>query len=281
MVEKPMARTPSEAHGMVEACKQSRVLLMVGFSRRFLPPLWTATQMIGGGDLGLVFHVECIWTSWSCSGSAGWRDSAQCLGGVLQDQGSHTLDLCQQWLGNATTVFAQARCIGPHLGCPRAVEDHLTAVLTHEGGATSVHVLSRDSHRPVSEFYRIYGTKGTLELEYTGDWSATAPDNWEMRLYGQGDPVPQRLVSRRPRNELLSELPDGHYAYYAELKRFAEAVAANNPTVSPSGEEALTTVRTVGAAFLSAAQGKSVDICEGDGFGEPVYQELLRAWSAT
>jgi myo-inositol 2-dehydrogenase/D-chiro-inositol 1-dehydrogenase len=42
--EKPLARTSVEARAMVDACRSAGVLFMVGFNRRFLPPLRTARK---------------------------------------------------------------------------------------------------------------------------------------------------------------------------------------------------------------------------------------------
>ncbi len=274
--EKPMARTVAEATQMVDACRQAGVLFMVGFNRRFLSPLWTATEMIKAGDLGEVFATECNWTSWTALSGGGWRDSARCLGGVFQDHGAHSIDLATQWLGHpASSVFAQARRIGPRIGGAREVEDHMSALVTHANGATSSHVHSRVSHRPVSELYRILGTKGTLELEYTGDWSFLAPDAWEMRLYRDGGQRPQHLVAFRPDNELMGVISDGAYGYYAELKRFAEAVRAGHKAASPAGTEGLAVVEAVSAAFLSAAENRVVLIAEACQFDEGVFKKLF------
>jgi predicted dehydrogenase len=268
LCEKPLARTVAEAQAMLAACRQAGTLLMVAFNRRFLSPLWTATQMIGG-ELGEVFATECIWTSWTLA-SAGWRDAADCLGGVFQDHGSHSIDLALQWLGSpVASVFAHAQRLGQ-----RAVEDHLSAMVTHANGRTSLHVHSRASHRPVSEFYRIYGTRGTLELEYTGDWSYLAPDSWRLELYRDGQPRPQRLVARRPGHELLGVLPDGAYGYYVELKLFADAIRAGSLAATPAGEEGLAVVQAVSAAFLSAAQRRVVPVGEAEQFNEQVFQQL-------
>jgi len=274
LVEKPMARTPAEAKQMVKACRKAGVLLMVGFNRRLLPPLWTATQIAQSGQLGDVFHVECIWTHCG-QHSHGWRDSSECFGGVFQDHGSHTIDLCRQWLGEVKTVYAHGRRGRTVDGQFRGVEDHLVALITHKGGS-SYHINARDSHRPVSELYRLYGAKGTLEVEYTGGWSYIAPDNWEMRMYRNGNAVPERLVSRRPRNEWLTQLPDGHYAFGAEIKKFGEAIASRSATISPSGEEGLAVVRAVSAAFLSAAEGRLVTPPEADAFDQHMFEKCIR-----
>ncbi len=268
--EKPMARTVAEAQAMVEACRQAGVLLMVGFNRRFLSPLWTATEMIRAGELGEIFATECIWTSWTLQPS-GWRDTAQCLGGVFQDHGSHSIDLAAQWLGSpAQSVFAHAQRIGP-----REVEDHMTALVTHANGRTSLHVHSRASHRPVSEVYRICGTKGTLELDYTGDWAFLAPGSWRMELFRDGQAKPLALTSRRPNDELAGVIADGAYGYYAELKLFAEAIRAGQTSASPSGEEGAATVAAVSAAFLSASEHRVVPVAEAGRFDEQAFQSVF------
>lgn len=260
LIEKPMARTVPEAEDMLEAGRQAGVLCMVGFNRRFLSPLWTATEMVRAGELGELFSTECLWTSWSLHPN-NWRDSADCLGGVFQDHGAHSIDLACQWLGSPPRrVFAEARQIGPKIGVARGVEDHMTALFTHANGATSLHVHSRASHRPVSELYRLYGTTGTLELEYTGDWSYLAPDAWQMRLYRDAKLRPLNLVARRPNHELLGVLNDGEFGYYYELKLFAEALRQGVKTASPSGAEGLAAVRSTAAAFLSAAEGQAVTL---------------------
>lgn len=275
LCEKPMARTAVEARAMVDACRGAGVALMMAFNRRYLPPLWTASEMIRAGELGEVFSTECIWTS--CTpGYSGWRDDATCLGGVFQDHGAHSVDLAAQWLGAPVeSVYAQARRLAPRFGNPqRAVEDHMSALFTHAGGATSLHVHSRVSHRPVSEMYRIYGTKGTLELEYTGDWAFLAPDAWRMELFREGHQRPLRLVARRPGDELLGVLSDGAYGYYAELKAFAEGLRERRAAIAPTGEEGLAVVEAISAAFLSAAEHRVVPIGEAGRFDETVFGRL-------
>jgi predicted dehydrogenase len=100
--------------------------------------------MTRAGELGEVFSTECIWTCCMPLDGGGWRDSGRCLGGVFQDHGSHSLDLAAHWLASpARSVFAHAQRIGTRLGSRREVEDHMTAVVTHDSGASSTHLRSR------------------------------------------------------------------------------------------------------------------------------------------
>lgn len=275
LLEKPMARTVMEAHRMVDLCSEADVLLIMAFNRRLLPPLWTATQMLEAGQLGEVFSMECIWTSWTCGQGNSWRDSAACLGGGFQDHGSHSFDLASQWLGPIESVSAQAHCIGPRIGQEREVEDHVSALARHVSGLTSVHIHSRSCHRPVSELYRIYGSTGTLELEYTGGWGAVIEDNWGMRLYREGGAFPERLVSRRPGHELLGELSDASYAFYSELKGFALAVGGEADSIGPVGEDGLAAVQAIAASYLSALEDRMVPLSDAGRFDETTYKKLM------
>jgi len=278
LVEKPMARSPAEADAMVRVCREAGVPLYVAFNRRFHPALATATQMVRRGELGDVFHVDCIWTSWSAQGDGGWRDTRQTLGGVFQDHGAHTFDLAMQWLGDVETVSAQAQLIGPALGVGREVEDHLTALARHARG-TSLHLHSRASHRPVSEMYRLYGTRATLELEYTGDWAFVAPDAWEMRLHQNGNHRPQTLVARRPDGDMNIPLSDGLFAYYVELSLFVEALRAGDPGILPEGDAGALAVRCVSAAYLAALKEQCMKPSETDEFGESTFARLIEKLS--
>ncbi len=275
LLEKPMARTVKEAEKIIEVSKNAGVLLSIAFNRRLIPPIWTAEQIIRSGELGEIFNFECVWRSWTAAYNSGWRDSAECMGGVFQDHGSHTIDTAQRWFGEAETVFAQSHYIGPLIGKDKGVEDHMTAAITHKSGKTSLHIHSRDCMGAPVEFYRIYGSSKTLEMEYYGGWAYTARDNWEIRLYSEEEAVPERLVSRRPGNELLLELPDGHYAFYAELKNFIDTVASKAGSISPSGEEGLSVVKAVCTCYMSAAEGVSLKVEEGRHFEKTKYEKFL------
>lgn len=263
LCEKPMARTVAEARAMIDACRSAGVPLAVAFNRRHLSAIYTARRLIEQGELGEVFAVECNWTSWTGQHSCGWRDSADCLGGCFQDHGAHTIDLAMQWLGPVKNVACQALQVGAKLGVQRGVDDHMSALLVHENGCTSTHVHSRVSHRAVSEFYRLLGTKGTLEIEYTGDWSYLAADEWELRLYRGGNYRPMRMRSQRPDAELWDELRDGAYGYYRELADFVELVRTGEHARVARGEDGLRVVEAVAACYVAAAQQQMVHVSAG------------------
>lgn len=270
--EKPMARSVAEADAIIDACAQAGVVLQVGFNRRYLPALWTAGQMVRAGELGEVFSAECIWTSWTCDIDCGWRDRAECLGGNFQDHGAHSFDTIAQWLGPIEGTFARANCVGPIIGRDREVEDHVLATATHPDGRTSLHLHSRSSHRPVSEFYRIYGTAGTLELESTGEWSMFTDDPWTLRLYSRGKAA-EILSARRPAGD-GQDLSEAKYCYFYELSAFVRAAEAGIAE-GPTGEDGKAAVAAVAASLVSAAEDRFVPIEQADRFDREIYRSLM------
>ncbi len=277
MVEKPMARTVAEADRMIAACDAQGLVLAVGLQRRWLPQFLTASRMIREGQLGHIFHVECHWTKWGMIGAGVWRDSGRCLGGIFQDHGSHTVDLALQWLGPAHACCATAHAIGRNMGAGRSVEDHVNLMIRHTSGATSTHVHSRDSHRPQTELYRIYGTKGTLELQYVSEHSFfTSGGSWDILLYREGHEEAERLAAQRPDDEEpMNELSDGHYSYYRNLVRFFTAVRSGGLSGIATGHDGRRVVEVINAALLSAAEQRWVSTAEAGRFNEAVYAKLL------
>ncbi len=72
------------------------------------------------GELGEVIQARCEF-AWHIPGTGdeGWQARRMTLGGMFQDHGSHTIDLCRWWLGDVTTVSAEVRIARPE----RGVED--------------------------------------------------------------------------------------------------------------------------------------------------------------
>ncbi len=109
LCEKPLARTATEAAGMVAAAAAHRTLLATAFDQRFHPAHQRLRELIQAGALGTVtcvrIHYAC-WTpaDWRPDSDQGtyqnWRVSAEeAGGGALIDLAPHGLDLTQTLLG--------------------------------------------------------------------------------------------------------------------------------------------------------------------------------------
>src|SRR5437868_4224255 len=56
--EKPLALRRADAARMFEACRKAGVILAVGHNRRFWPSLRALRDIVAGGELGEILHVE-------------------------------------------------------------------------------------------------------------------------------------------------------------------------------------------------------------------------------
>ncbi len=102
--EKPMARTVAECRSIIEAAERSDRILMLGFMKRFDPSFLKVRELIDAGTLGKIVEIRCDW-SFYADFRGGSREEPQTWGGVFQDHGSHTVDLCRWW---AVTSYGSA-----------------------------------------------------------------------------------------------------------------------------------------------------------------------------
>ncbi|RYY16702.1 MAG: Gfo/Idh/MocA family oxidoreductase [Cytophagaceae bacterium] len=117
LCEKPLARTATEAAGMVTAAETAGTILATAFDQRFHPAHVRLHELIQSGELGRVtcvrIHYAC-WTpaDWAPDTDLGtyqnWRISAEeAGGGAMIDLAPHGLDLVQTLLDEPlTTVVA-------------------------------------------------------------------------------------------------------------------------------------------------------------------------------
>ena len=257
--EKPMARTVGECDQMIAACADRGVALGIAFMKRFNSSMALASTWVKEGQLGQLFQVDCLWNFPATHGPeryahphSDWRGHLENWGGLLQDHGSHTVDLCRGWLGEVTSVSARVRALWP--GLP--VEDVAAVLCRHSGGGISTHRMNIRTHKPLDERYELYGTDGTLDVRWGGvwRWSAYTAEPMHVHLYRAGR---ERVeLTPRPEQGLDLELAK-NWHYLNELRAFVKALrAGQSPPVD--GAEGRAVVEVLNAAYLSSAEDRTV-----------------------
>jgi myo-inositol 2-dehydrogenase / D-chiro-inositol 1-dehydrogenase len=191
--EKPLATSHAEGVAMVEATSGRR--LSVGLVRRQFPATKTIRRLIRSGSLGQLRSIDCFeggpfrWPVQSTRYFA--RDAGNA--GVLQDIGTHALDLLLWWMGDPTSVAYGDDSMG-------GVEANCRVDLRF-GDVTATLRLSRDWARP--NRYLITGADGWIA------WEPNAADRYEFGFTGSNvgaecilhevAPGPTGLHSARPR----------------------------------------------------------------------------------
>jgi predicted dehydrogenase len=114
LCEKPLARTLSEAQGMVEAVEKAGVKNTVWYNYRRIPAVTLAKQIVDSGKLGRIFHYRANFLQdWTINpelpqgGEALWRLDVGAAGsGVTGDLLAHCIDTAMWLNGSIKDVSA-------------------------------------------------------------------------------------------------------------------------------------------------------------------------------
>ena len=109
--EKPFTLTKREAEDAIAAVRKAGVTLAVGYNRRFHPEMIKLREMIRGGELGTVLHVEATMTFPNALSinPAHWRaDKSETPLGGLMPMGVHAIDGMIDLCGPIDHAFAQS-----------------------------------------------------------------------------------------------------------------------------------------------------------------------------
>ena len=232
--EKPLALRRDHAARMFDACGKAGVVLAVGHNRRFWPSMRALRDIVAGGDLGTILHIEGHNSNENSEAiTDGWRLSPEeSPGGGLTGAGLHVLDAFVSLLGPARQVFARlnSRETGPP---PR---DSTVLSIDFANGVSGTLATVR-----ATPFYwrvHVFGAKGSAEVL----------DEATLVLRKSGG-APQ--VVKYPVIDSLA----------AELDAFADAVEKRHPFPVPQNQ-VLATLAAFEAALSSMKTGQPV-ACDG------------------
>jgi predicted dehydrogenase len=276
IVEKPLARSTSEAQQILDAAAKANRVLGVVFNRRGRHDVQIVKREVERGTFGRVYHARAFWMRRSgIPGLGTWFTSKELAGGgPLIDLGIHVLDMAMWILGNPKPLRVSAATyaeLGPrgrgqwqggrfpfNPGQPYEVEDFATAMIRFEDGFTLQLDAAWAAYTGHGDEFglSLLGSDGGAEI-HAKDYAQIDT----LRLYGQIDDVPTvtepKLLERHGHGEVL--------------RLFVDSILTGAP-MSPSGEEGLERVRLIEAIYQSAALGREVAV---DGVGLQTAPDLL------
>ncbi|GAB5447530.1 Gfo/Idh/MocA family protein [Gymnodinialimonas sp.] len=176
LCEKPTAMNAGEARQMLDAARKADRLHMIDHELRFNPTRVRIAELIHGGDLGEIRHVNItnIGASWANPASrpkGDWWSDAAMGGGRMGANGSHQVDMLRWWLGEPASVIGQALTIVPDRVCKHTGElwtatsddlSHMT--LEMQSGALAQVFMSGVAAANMGNETQVFGTKGTITL---------------------------------------------------------------------------------------------------------------------
>lgn len=244
--QKPFALNMADARAMVDAVAATGKTLMVHENFRWQSAVRAAIDAVRGGAIGTPFFGRVSFRS-GYDVFSGQPYLAEGERFIIEDLGIHILDIARALFGDTTRITATTRRINPAI----KGEDVATMLLEHASGVTSVVDCSYATRRVPETFpetlLEIDGDKGTLRLDA----------NYRLSITGQEaqDVSPPVLPwASRPWHNIQESVRiiQQHYVDCLNAGREPET----------SGRDNLQTFALVEAAYLSAAENRTVAVSE-------------------
>jgi len=234
LCEKPLAPTIAAARRMLDAAERRERQLMMGSKFRYTADVVTAHDLLAAGFCGDVVLYENVFCS-HVDMTARWNALLPTSGGgVLIDNGCHSVDLARFLLGPIARVQAQFGRITQAI----AVEDTARLLFTSENGALGSIDLSWSVHKETAAYVRVHGTEGTIEIGWQQSRKKRAGDA-EWTVFGDGY--------------------DKIAAFTAQLQNFAASLTGEEPALI-NAKDAMASVVVIDAAYRSQHEERWVGV---------------------
>lgn len=165
IIEKPMEITREAIEETLRVQQEHHVKLAVISQHRFDPATMQVKHLIDEKAFGrLVFGNAIIpwWRSQAYYDSGAWRGTWKLDGGgVLMNQGIHTIDLLQWLMGPVKSIYAYTDTLIHRM----ETEDAAVAVLRFANGALGTIVATTDAYPGMGTRVEIFGDKGSTVIE--------------------------------------------------------------------------------------------------------------------
>jgi predicted dehydrogenase len=234
-VEKPLALTVADARRAIEATRSAGVTLQVGQNKRRHPAHRRIKELIDGGSLGTLLHLEGTHTGPAAQKPdlAAWRaDPAEDPAGAMAPMGVHVVDTFNYLAGPAKRVAAFSKQVRGW----RPLDEATTVIIEYESGPLGY--IGTSYFVPAVIALTAYGSEGNAWVEEDG-----------ARLFVQKLGEPAR--SEQP-TEVLDTVAD-------ELAEFAACIV-EGAQPETGGAEGLEVAAVLEAVVESVATGRAVDL---------------------
>jgi predicted dehydrogenase len=249
--QKPFARTLGDARAMVAACEAARVPLMVHENFRWQSAIQAVGAALLAGEIGTPFWGRVSFRS-AFDVFSGQPYLAEGERFIVEDLGIHILDIARFLFGDATRVTASTSRVNPAI----KGEDVATIMLCHANGVNSIVDCSYATRLPRELFpqtlIEVDGSAGTLRLMA----------DYQLQIHtGAGTEVRDATQPALPWMSSPWQAIQGSVlniqSHWIDCLRSGREPAT-------SGRDNLRTLALVEATYLSAREGRSVEVCELD-----------------
>jgi len=191
LCEKPLAVSPEAARAMVEVAERSEAMLLMASKFRYARDVVQAKSIITSGVIGDVVLFENAFTSRVEMKSRWNSDPTISGGGVLIDNGTHSVDISRYFLGPLVEIqVVEGRRIQDI-----PVEDTVCVFVRSAGGVMGSIDLSWSLNKELPYYISVYGSSGTLHVGWKESKFRRAGDA-EWTVFGSGYDKIQAFASQ-------------------------------------------------------------------------------------
>jgi len=234
LCEKPLAVTEQDAEKLLAQADRADRLLMMASKFRYADDVIKAKGIVDSGILGEVILFENVFCSkvdmrdrWNSK-----RDLAG--GGVLIDNGTHSVDIARYLLGPIVTVRAEEGKRIQRLD----VEDTCRLSFRTAAGAMGMVDLSWSIHKERDAFIEVFGPEGVLSIGWNGS-KYRQSEKLDWVTFGKGY--------------------DKSAAFARQLRNFARSIQGTEVPLIRA-EDSLQSVRVIEAAYQSLRMDRWVAV---------------------
>ena len=228
LCEKPLCLSSGEAREMIRAAEQSGAVFTMASKFRYVEDVIKAKSFVASGNLGEILLFENAFTA-RVDMTKRWNSDVNLSGGgVLIDNGTHSVDIVRYFLGAISEVLTIEGAKGQDI----AVEDNIRMFLKTESGVQAAVDLTWSINKELPYFISIYGTGGTLHI------------GWRESKY---------KLHSNPDWTVIGTGYDKVQAFRSKIENFAGKINGTEELlINPT--EALASVQTIEAAYASMQQ---------------------------
>jgi predicted dehydrogenase len=225
LCEKPLSITSSDALYMRDAAKAAGVILTMASKFRYASDVVKAKSIVDSGLLGDIVLFENAFTA-RVDMSNRWNSNpAISGGGVLIDNGTHSLDIMRYFLG----PLAEVQVVEGKRIQNLPVEDTVKIFAKSRKGVMGNIDLSWSINKELDHYLRIYGSQGTISVGWKeSKYRQSASQDWVV--FGKGY------------NKVES--------FQQQIENFAKAILQLEP-LRITMEDAIASVAAVEAAYTA------------------------------
>lgn len=230
LCEKPLSVDLNSAHKMVDAAKQAGVKLTMASKFRYVEDVVKAKSIVASGILGEIVLFENAFTA-RVDMSSRWNSNPKISGGgVLIDNGTHSIDIMRYFLG----PLAEVQVVEGKRIQGLNVEDTVRIFAKSVSRVVGNIDLSWSINKELDYYIRIYGSQGTISVGWKeSKYRQTSSKDWIT--YGKGYNKVQ--------------------AFRSQLENFAKAICGEEKLLI-SADDALASVEVMEAAYAALYKSK-------------------------